>query len=82
DPMTAQIRTLRRDDETAVIHFQLRDGNQYNFSHECVVPVAEAFQCDFSGPSRNKNSWSISGRFPEIQVVNGWVNFNKTWTLW
>lgn len=82
DPMTVQIRTLRRDDDTAEIRFRLSDGNQYNFSHRCVVPVAGPFQCDFSGPNRNKNSWSISGEFPEVQVVNGWINFNRTWTLW
>ncbi|MEL7465376.1 MAG: peptidoglycan-binding domain-containing protein [Pseudomonadota bacterium] len=82
DGMTVQIRTLRRDEDTAEIRFRLSDGNQYNFSHSCLVPVAAPFQCDFYGPNRNKNSWSISGEFPEVQVVNGWINFNRTWELW
>lgn len=82
DPMSVEVKVLRRDDATATIAFRLYDANQYAFSHECVVPVKGEFICGFYGPNRNKNTWSISGDFPKISVANGWISFSKSWRLW
>ena len=70
------------DDASAVVAFQLSGSNQYSFSRDCVVQLDQEFACRFNGPNRNKNTWSMSGRLPQINVANGWVSFSKTYTLW
>ena len=82
DPMLVTVKVRRRDDASAVVAFQLSGANQYSFSRDCVVQLDQEFACRFNGPNRNKNTWSMSGRLPQINVANGWVSFSKTYTLW